>query len=201
MMVRLYYFDPSPNCRKVHLALEEVGADYEIVHLDLTKGEQKGADYLELNPNGKVPTIVDGDFVLWESNAILAYLGEKYPATELVPQDRLLRARVNQLLFWQATLLGPAVGSLFFASRIDHPTDPARVDAARRDATRALAVLGALLGGRTTGVGQGLTIADLALGPFVELAMDLGLEAPSQCAPWLAALRGRKSWRKVYAGS
>lgn len=200
MMVRLYYSQRSGNCRKVHLGLLEVGADYQLVHVDLPLGEQKKPPYLALNPNGKVPTLVDGEYVLWESNAILWYLAEKYPATALLPDDRLERARIQQMLFWQATELGPAVRTLA-RSAVQTPEekrDPAAVDAARAEVVKLLGILGGLLGGHTASVGDTATIADLALGPSVERAIELGLEVPAGAAPWLKAMRARPSWMKVF---
>ena len=203
MMVRLYYSERSANCRKVHLGLLEVGADYQLVQVDLARGEQKRPEYLAYNPNGKVPTLVDGDFVLWESNAILWYLAEKYPAMRLVPEDHLLRARLQQMLFWQATALGPGVHGLARAALFtpEADRDPAAIEAGRAEAGRALEILGGLLGGQTALVGGHPTIADLAMGPHVERAVALGVEPPAGLTPWLEAMRARPSWQKVLGAS
>lgn len=194
MMVRLYYSERSPNCRKVHLGLLEVGADYQLVHVDIAAREQKRPELLALNPNGQVPILIDGDFVLWESNAILWYLAEKYPATQLLPDDRLERARIQQMLFWQATALGPAVKA---AARGAAQTPPDNA-MAPAEAMRMLGILGELLDGDRSLVGSGTTIADLAAGPSVERAVDLGLEIPEGIGPWLKAMRARPSWVKVF---
>ena len=74
--MKLYYF-PSPNPQKIRFALNELGLDCETVAVDLTKGEQRSPEFLALNPCGRVPVLVDGELKLWESHAILAYLGEK----------------------------------------------------------------------------------------------------------------------------
>ena len=109
-MLSLYTYPMSGNGRKVHMCLEEIGAQYEISRIDLLKGEQKNPDYLKLNPNGKVPTLKDGSFILWESNAILLYLAEKVPAIQLLPTDGHDRARVFQwLLFEQTTFRPPLI--------------------------------------------------------------------------------------------
>lgn len=102
-MLTLYTAPMSGNGRKVHMLLEEVGAHYQLSKLDLQKGEQKNPDYLRLNPNGKVPTRVDGDFVLWESNAILLYLIEKFSAQALLPIGFQDRAHVFQWLQSKST--------------------------------------------------------------------------------------------------
>lgn len=197
MMVRLYYSERSGNCRKVHLALLEVGADYQLVQVDLGARDQKKPEFLALNPNGKVPTLVDGDFVLWESNAILWYLAEKYPAKQLVPEDHLLHAKLQQMLFWQACELGPAVGKLVHAAQRE-PGGSATVTGLRDDVTRLLGILGGIVSGQTGVVGGELTIADLALGPNVERAVANGVTLPASLDPWLQAMRSRPSWKKVF---
>ena len=100
-MFTLYTAPLSGNGRKVHIFLEEVGAQYQLSRLDLLKGEQKSSEYLKLNPNGKVPTLVDDGFVLWESNAILLYLAEKFPQARLLPTGAQDRARVFQWLLFE----------------------------------------------------------------------------------------------------
>jgi glutathione S-transferase len=96
-MLTLYGNPFSPNSRKVHWALEELGLPYEYKTLDLIRArEQKRESYLLLNPNGRVPTLVDDDFVLYESNAILWYVSDKFGAGRLVPEDLRERARVGQ---------------------------------------------------------------------------------------------------------
>jgi len=74
--MKLYHF-PSPNPQKVHFALLELGLECEIVPIDLTKCEHRKPEFLALNPYGRVPVLIDSDLTLWESHAILAYLGEK----------------------------------------------------------------------------------------------------------------------------
>jgi glutathione S-transferase len=80
------YWDPGSANMAPHAVLEEIGCPYELVLVDLTKGEHKRPDYLKLNPNARVPTLVDGDRVMYESAAIVIYLAEKHPAARLMPQ-------------------------------------------------------------------------------------------------------------------
>ncbi len=105
------YTAPTPNGWKVSIALEELGLPYEVRVVNLLAGEQKSAEYLKLNPNGKIPTIVDrdeGDFVVFESGAILLYLAEK--TGRLIPADRKGRSRVVQWLMFQMAGIGPMMG-------------------------------------------------------------------------------------------
>ena len=96
--IKLYDFKTSPNCQRVKVVLEEKKLPYEVVPVDLRKKEQKEPGYLALNPYGKVPAIVDGDTVLYESCIINEYLEEKYPDPPLLPGDPSLRARIRILI-------------------------------------------------------------------------------------------------------
>ena len=101
----------TPNGHKVSIALEELGLPYQLRVVDLAAGEQKRADFLALNPNGRIPVIVDhaaGDFVVFESGAILVYLAEK--TGQLMPSDAKGRSRVMQWLMFQMGGVGPMMG-------------------------------------------------------------------------------------------
>lgn len=105
------YTAPTPNGWKISIALEELGLPYEVRPVNLLAGEQKSAEYLRLNPNGKIPTIVDrdnGDFVVFESGAILVYLAEK--TGKLMPADPKGRSLVLQWLMFQMAGIGPMMG-------------------------------------------------------------------------------------------
>jgi len=106
-----FYFNAAPNPMKVALFLEEAGLEYSAVPVDTRKGEQFSPDYLRVNPNGKVPAIVDGDVTVFDSNAILLYLAEK---TKLFLPEQSDRPAVRgQLLSWlmfMATGVGPFSG-------------------------------------------------------------------------------------------
>jgi glutathione S-transferase len=98
MTIKLYDFVTSPNCQRVKVVLEEKKLPYELVPVDLRKREQKKPEYLAMNPYGKVPVIVDGDAVLYESCIINEYLEERYPNPPLMPEDPLARARIRILI-------------------------------------------------------------------------------------------------------
>jgi GST-like protein len=105
------YTAPTPNGWKVSVALEELGLPYTVHAIDLSKGEQKSADYLRINPNGRIPTIVDrdnGDFAVFESGAILVYLAEL--TGRLMPADPKGRSLVMQWLMFQMGGIGPMMG-------------------------------------------------------------------------------------------
>ena len=105
------YTAATPNGRKVSIMLEEVGFSYNVIHLKLHKLEQRNPDYLKLNPNGRIPTIVDhdeDDFAVFESGAILIYLAEK--SGKLLPTDKKRRSLVIQWLMFQMAGIGPMQG-------------------------------------------------------------------------------------------
>jgi glutathione S-transferase len=97
-MIKLYDFKSSPNCQRVKVVLAEKNLPYDIVPIDLRKGEQKTPEFLKLNPYGKVPVLVDDSTVLYESCIINEYLNEKYPTPPLMPADLGKRAKVRILI-------------------------------------------------------------------------------------------------------
>jgi glutathione S-transferase len=97
-MIKLFDFKSSPNCQRVKVVLEEKKIPYETVNIDLRAGAQKTPEYLKINPYGKVPAIVDGDTVLYESCIINEYLDEKYPTPQLMPADPAARAKAHILI-------------------------------------------------------------------------------------------------------
>jgi glutathione S-transferase len=171
------YTDPlSGNGRKVHMFLEEVGTPYQLVRLDLMKGEQKNPEYLRLNPNGKVPTLVHDDFVLWESNAILLYLAEQFPAAQLLPPGAHDRARVFQWLLFEQTTFRPPLSLLFRQIRFTPPErqDRTAIEQAWTEVRTNLQILQTALAGRDY-IGGTFSVADIAVLPYVYLATNLTL--------------------------
>src|SRR5690349_3867301 len=94
--MRLYYSPFSPNARRALMTATHLGVPVERLLVDLRKGEQKRPEYLKLNPNGKVPTLDDDGFVLWESRSIMMYLCDKTPGQTLYPSELRARADVNR---------------------------------------------------------------------------------------------------------
>jgi glutathione S-transferase len=113
-MYVLYHFPYSQHARRVVSLLEAASLPYELRHVDMAKGAHLSADYLAINPNHQVPTLIDGDLVLHESNAILRYLCHKHGLTEWYPADPKHRARVEQWLDWNQSRLSPAVIDIVF---------------------------------------------------------------------------------------
>jgi glutathione S-transferase len=166
--MKLYYNPMSPNVRRVRLTAAILGTELEEKKLDFAKGEHKSPEYLALNPNGAVPTLVDGDFVLTESRAIMQYLASKKPESGLLPRDEAARADVTRWQFWDAVHFSPQVGAIAFErvfKRLMGIGDPdtRKVEEALSNFRRFAAVLNKRLEGRQYVVGSALTVADLTL--------------------------------------
>ncbi len=199
-MFTLFTYPMSGNGRKVHMCLEEVGARYEITRIDLLKGEQKSPEYLKLNPNGKVPTLTDEGFILWESNAILLYLTDKFPTTKLLPVEIQDRARAFQWLLFEQTTFRPPLSTLVRLTRFTPPEkqDKQAIEHAWSEVRTNMGILQTSLSGRDY-IGGTFSVADMAVLPYVYLATDLGLDLSSwsTVAAYYQRLSARPTWQKV----
>ncbi len=147
-MIELYT-SPTPNGHKISIMLEEIGLDYTVHPIKLAEQEQKRPEFLAMNPNGRIPVIIDRDndnFVVFESGAIMIYLAEK--TGQLLPQDEKARSRVIQWLMFQMGGLGPMMGQAnvwfnYFEEKI-----PAAIQRYQHEGLRLLSVLDQQLKGR-----------------------------------------------------
>src|SRR5438046_7738677 len=114
MTIELYVFPPSPRAFKVMAVANHLGLDYEIRFVDLRKGDQKAPQYAALNPNMRMPTLKEGDYVLWESNTILQYLAAKRPESGLLPADEKARLDVTRWQFWDLGHWDPTCAVFIF---------------------------------------------------------------------------------------
>jgi len=168
--MELFTFIGSPNGRKVEAVIAHLGIDVDIVRLDFPSGLQS-PEYLALNPNALSPTIVDGDFTLSESNAIMQYLADKFGAAGLFPKEVGKRADVVRWQFWEIAHFNRALGSLAFetvakpALSIGSP-DELQVKLATEGLARFAPVLEARVSDREYLVGEAVTIADYSVGAF-----------------------------------
>jgi len=182
------------------LGLEEAGLEYELVPVDLMSGAHKHPDYLALNPNGRVPVMVDGDYVLWESNAILEWAAAS-SKNDLGPRNPIERGELSRWMFMNAAHLSPAFAHVF-AHTIRLPEDqriPQLVANGRAEIDRCLGPLDKHLAGREFVLDR-LTIADLSIAPTLGAATMLGVDLAKfpHVSAWHARMRDRASWKKVY---
>jgi glutathione S-transferase len=137
--IKLYDFASSPNCQRVRVVLAEKRLPYDIVPIDLRKKEQKNPDFLRLNPYGKVPVIVDGDTVLYESCIINEYLDDKYPEPPLMPKDPALKAKIRILIdYGMSHLNAPYQKLREELGKEEKDRDAAKVETARKEARSLL---------------------------------------------------------------
>ena len=169
--MKLHTTPGSPSSHKVKAVIHHLELDVETVNYDFLAGELRSPDYTAINPNGSVPTLVDGELVLWESNAIMQYLADKVPESGLFPRDPLLRADVARWQFWELAHFNKAFGTLAFETYAKvklniGPTDTTLVGLAMTDLARRAPVLEQHLQGRRYVVGDAMTIADYSLATF-----------------------------------
>jgi GST-like protein len=161
------YTAPTPNGYKISIAVEELGLPYEVHVLNLGENEQKKPEYLKINPNGRIPAIVDraeGDFAVFESGAILIYLAEK--TGRLMPSDPKGRSEVIQWLMFQMGGVGPMQGQAHVFLRYFPERLPSAIERYQKETKRLYTVLDARLQGREYLAGE-YSIADIAHWPWV----------------------------------
>ena len=199
-MIRLYDYPDCPFCQKVRIVLAEKDLEYERVHVDLHKGEQKSPEFLKLNPYGKVPVLIDEDVVVYDSTIIDEYLDEEYPNPPLMPEDSAGRARVRQLEDFCDNSFMPPAG--FVLAEIHKPEAEREAERLRRyqaEIGRVLGRLEAALDGKPFLVGE-FSLADVAFAPRVMILGQLGVEVDPRLhnvAAWIGRLRERPSVRAL----
>lgn len=171
------YFWPTPNGQKIVIMLEELGEPYLVHYIDINSGEQHDPAYLAISPNNRIPAIVDPDgpdgnaLSLFESGAILQYLGRKYE--QFYPTGERRKAEIDQWLFWQVGGLGPMAGqALHFRTYADERI-PYGVERYTREVTRLFSVMERRLQDRDYLAAE-YSIADIACFPWVRRWPDLG---------------------------
>jgi glutathione S-transferase len=205
--MRLYYHPLSSNSRRVVLTAIELNAKLDLVVVDLLKGQHKTADYLRLNPNGKVPLLDDDGFLLWESHAIMQYLADRSPGQTLYPEDVQARADVNRWLFWSAYHFTPAVG---FISRErvskrmvggSGVPDPIEIERGEALLKAAAEVLDTHLAGKQWIAQDRLTLADLAIAsPLMHTAAaQLPVTGYANLQAWFARVQALDAWKRAAA--
>ena len=176
-MIKLYHSRQSRSVRPRWL-LEEIGAPYELVTLDMQKGEHKTPAYMKVHPHGAVPALVDGDLQLFESAAICAYLADKFPEKRLAPPvGTPARGLYYQWMVYSIATLEPPVIDVFMHAAMLPETErkPAVLEAARKKFGDVATVLEQALGTRPFLLGEQFTAVDVMIGSTLGWAQMLGL--------------------------
>lgn len=202
--MKIYGHPISPRYRRIATAAAELGLKAELVELNIGKGENRTPEYLSKNPMGKIPTFEDDDgWVLWESFAVVSYLGETHADKGLFPTDARGRASALRWMFWAASHLDPAIVSMVVQKIIGptmrgQPTDEAVVAVAKADLARFLPVLEEQLKKQPWVMGEKFSLVDVAVGAAFHGLFDerVGFDRSPYPAinAWHARLTDRPSW-------
>lgn len=193
------YTAATPNGWKISIALEELELDYTVHPLSFSKQEQKAEWYLKINPNGRIPTIVDranSDFAVFESGAILIYLAEK--TGKLMPKDSKGRSRVIQWLMFQMSGVGPMMGQANVFLRYAPEKIPYAIDRYQREVLRLFEVLERQLSSHPYVAGDEYSIADIAHWSWIHGYEWSGvtLDGMPHLAKWITTIGERPAVKK-----
>ena len=206
-MLKIWGRATSSNVQKVLWCCGELAIPFERSDLGGPFGGNDDPEYLALNPNGLVPTIRDGDLVLWELNTICRYLAATHEGTHqgthrgepLYPTTPAARALVERWMDWQLSTLGPPMGALLYGLIRSRPEqrDHAAIEAARRKAVGAWAIVEDALDGRSFLAGDELSLAEIVMGTLVYRWHAFPVERPPlpRLKSWYERMRGRPAFR------
>ena len=202
-MMRVLGRATSGNVQKVVFLLEELGLPYQREDYGRQFANTADAAYLALNPNGKVPTLVDGGVAVWESNTILRYLAGKAGAkgASLYPADAAARSHVERWMDWQlASLNNPYMGLFREAKKPAAERAPTWAADAKELAAQ-LAILDGAIDGGDWVAGTAMSLADIALAPIVHRCLDFPVDLPALKAvrAWRARVTERPAFKRAAA--
>ena len=202
--MKLYHHPYSSNARKAVMAAKLLDIDLACELVDLASGAQRKPEFLKLNPNGMVPVLVDGDFVLWESNAIITYLADSKPGNTLYPSERKARANVDRWLFWAANHWGPAISILSFENMLKKmhglgDPDPAQIERGETFFKKFAGVLDAHLAANPWVAGETMTLADISIAaPLMYTEMSkLPVEGFDHVKAWFERVQALDAWKQT----
>lgn len=200
--MKLYYV-PKTRATRPRWMLEELGVPYELMRLDPSKGDTRGAEHRARHPLGHVPVLEDGDVRLFESAAICLWLAEKFPEKELLPPAGTPgRALVYQWLFYAMTELEPPLNSLFGLSRKPEAEgDGTRMGDAKERFLATARVFEPILRERPFVAGARFTVADVVVGACLSWgrAMVGGFDALPAVDAYVSRLKERPAWKRATA--
>ncbi|MBO9378820.1 glutathione S-transferase [Sphingomonas histidinilytica] len=191
----------SANVQKVVWLMTELGLAYERADVGGKFGGNRTAEYLSMNPNGRVPTLIDGDEVIWESNTILRYLANQYGPTPLYPQDSVLRSECERWMDWQLSTLNAPMTPLFqmMVRMTPEQRDPEVVAKHLATARAEFELLDTSLAARPYLGGEAFTLGDICVGVIAyrwfELPIERGTPLPN-LARWFEAVASRPGFQQ-----
>lgn len=199
-MLKIWGRKTSSNVQKVMWAVGELQLAHERVDIGGPFGGNKEPAYLAMNPNGLVPTLEDGDLILWESNTIVRYLGGRHGAGTLEPADPVTRARASQWMDWQLSVVGPAIGPAFWGLIRTPPEqrDAAAIAASQAKTIEAMKILDAALGKRAYVAGDAFSYGDIPVGIMAYRYWQLVPQRPEtpNLTRWYGEIEKRPAFRQ-----
>lgn len=198
-MLKIYGRNTSSNVQKAMWAVGELNLKFERFDIGGAFGKNREPDYLAMNPNGLVPTLVEGDFILWESNSIVRYLARTYGAGTLEPSDPKAIARANQWMDWQLSVAGPAIFHAFWGliRTPEDKRDMAAIAESQRKTTEAMTILDAWLGRSAFVAGDRFSMGDIPVGIIAYRFRQLCPDRPDMphLERWYAAIEKRQAFQ------
>jgi len=199
--MNFYTINGSPNSRKVHAVLNYLGIDATINALDIFAGELDTPEVQALNPNGMIPILEDGNFILWESNAIMQYLADSVAESDFYPRDPRQRADIHRWQCWELAHFNRATSTILFEKmlkpmlKIGEP-DEAKITEATANFHQYAKVLDAHLADKNFMLGDKLTIADFSVAAFSGYFADAGIPVGNypNLITWLERLDNIPAW-------
>jgi GST-like protein len=194
------YTAGTPNGRKITIALEELGLDYDMTWVKLADGEQMKPEFLALNPNHKIPVLEDDGQIIWESGAILLHLGERHdPEGRILPKDPKVRMDAIQYAFFQTGGVGPNLGRLGAALRKDGEKNLEMIQIFGDEIKRLIGVLDRVLGDGREYLAGPYSIGDIMHYPWLQIMKKIGSREildTERVSDWLSRIEARPAVAK-----
>jgi GST-like protein len=197
------YTAGTPNGRKVSIALEELGLDYDMTWVHIDKREQMTAEFLALNPNHKIPVLEDDGQVIWESGAILLHLGERHdPDGLILSKDAKTRMDAIQYAFFQTGGVGPNLGRLGAALRKEGEKNQEMIQIFSEEISRLMVVIDRILEDGREYLAGPYSIGDIMHFPWLQIMKNIGSKEildRERVSNWLARIEARPAVKKGMA--
>ncbi len=197
------YTAGTPNGRKVSIALEELGLDYDMTWVHIDKREQMTAEFLALNPNHKIPVLEDDGQVIWESGAILLHLGERHdPDGLILSKDAKTRMDAIQYAFFQTGGVGPNLGRLGAALRKEGEKNVEMIQIFSEEISRLMGVIDRILEDGREYLAGPYSIGDIMHFPWLQIMKNIGSKEildRERVSNWLARIEARPAVKKGMA--
>ena len=200
-MLKIWGRNTSSNVQKAMFAVGELGLAYERIDVGGAFGKNREAAYLAMNPNGLVPTLEEEDgFLLWESNSIIRYLAGKFGAGKLEPADPKTRAKANQWMDWQLSVMGPAITPVFWGMIRTPPAERNHnaIDEGKVKTTAAVRMLDEQFAKTPYAAGEAFSMGDIPIAIMSYRYRELVPERPAfpNFERWYAAIAARPAFKE-----